>query len=170
MFSAAPLPPPNPHRLHEGSEEAPSAPSSCYGCANVTACISRSAALNHLSACGGEAANSSRRGGSRHRIQRGSREMNAETYCDGRSRTRDEPFRQPGLVVGWTNGYPRASEADQRKDLVGPSWHPVSWLRRADRSSISSFHLAVFCGIVEPNWRSGTFASGGLARITLLEA
>src|SRR2546430_1653031 len=24
----------------------------------------------------------------------------------------------------------------------GPSWHPVSWLRRADRSSISSFHLA----------------------------
>jgi len=24
----------------------------------------------------------------------------------------------------------------------GPNWHPVSWLRRADRSSISSFHLA----------------------------
>src|SRR6266536_1130470 len=23
-----------------------------------------------------------------------------------------------------------------------PNWHPVSWLRRADRSSISSFHLA----------------------------
>ena len=24
----------------------------------------------------------------------------------------------------------------------GPKWHPVSWLRRADRLSISSFHLA----------------------------
>src|SRR6266545_4382144 len=33
-------------------------------------------------------------------------------------------------------------QADYRKDLEGPSWHPVSWLRRADRSSISSFHLA----------------------------
>jgi len=33
-------------------------------------------------------------------------------------------------------------QADQRKDLIGPFWHPVSWLRRADRSSISSFHLA----------------------------
>ena len=28
------------------------------------------------------------------------------------------------------------------KALDGPFWHPVSWLRRADRSSISSFHLA----------------------------
>ena len=27
-----------------------------------------------------------------------------------------------------------------------PSWHPVSWLRRADRSSISSFHLAELGG------------------------
>jgi hypothetical protein len=165
MFSAAPLPPPNPHRLHEGSEEAPSAPSSCYGCANVTACISRSAALNHLSACGGEAANSSRRGGSRHRIQRGSREMNAETYCDGRSRTRDEPFRQPGLVVGWTNGYPRASEADQRKDLVGPSWHPVSWFAPGRPfvhlfipSRKSSAGLLNQTGVLEPlrrvDWRA----------------
>src|SRR5690349_21897799 len=47
-----------------------------------------------------------------------------------------EPFA-PGH-----HGYPRASETRYRKDLVGPSWHPVSWLRRADRSSISSFHLA----------------------------
>jgi len=28
------------------------------------------------------------------------------------------------------------------KTSSGSSWHPVSWLRRADRSSISSFHLA----------------------------
>jgi hypothetical protein len=28
------------------------------------------------------------------------------------------------------------------EDLEGPLWHPVSWLRQADRSSISSFHLA----------------------------
>jgi hypothetical protein len=40
------------------------------------------------------------------------------------------------------HGYPRASKACYRKDLEGPNWHPVSWLRRADRSSISSFHLA----------------------------
>ena len=40
------------------------------------------------------------------------------------------------------HGYPRASEADKRHDLEGPFWHPVSWLRRADRSSIFSFHLA----------------------------
>src|SRR6516162_6034429 len=33
-------------------------------------------------------------------------------------------------------------QADYRQDLSGPFWHPVSWLRRADRSSISSFHLA----------------------------
>ena len=33
-------------------------------------------------------------------------------------------------------------QADYRQDLEGPFWHPVSWLRRADRSSISSFHLA----------------------------
>ena len=31
---------------------------------------------------------------------------------------------------------------DPRLLLDGSSWHPVSWLRRADRSSISSFHLA----------------------------
>src|SRR6266702_3093075 len=37
-------------------------------------------------------------------------------------------------------------QADYRKDLEGPSWHPVSWLRRADRSSISSFHLADSAG------------------------
>jgi hypothetical protein len=30
----------------------------------------------------------------------------------------------------------------RRKDLEGPLWHPVCWLRRADRLSISSFHLA----------------------------
>src|SRR5262249_60272145 len=30
--------------------------------------------------------------------------------------------------------------------LEGPFWHPVSWLRRADRSSISSFHLADSAG------------------------
>jgi hypothetical protein len=30
----------------------------------------------------------------------------------------------------------------RRKDLEGPLWHPVWWLRRADRLSISSFHLA----------------------------
>ena len=30
----------------------------------------------------------------------------------------------------------------------GPKWHPVSWLRRADRSSISSFHLANLGGEV----------------------
>src|SRR6266498_3182125 len=42
-------------------------------------------------------------------------------------------------------------QADYRKDLEGPSWHPVSWLRRADRSSISSFHLADLGGeAVEP--------------------
>src|SRR5215831_7275234 len=40
------------------------------------------------------------------------------------------------------HGYPRASEADYRQDLEGPFWHPVCWLRRADRSSIFSFHLA----------------------------
>src|SRR5215831_8931848 len=28
------------------------------------------------------------------------------------------------------------------KTSTGPRWHPVSRLRRADRSSISSFHLA----------------------------
>jgi len=28
------------------------------------------------------------------------------------------------------------------KTSTGPFWHPVSRLRRADRSSISSFHLA----------------------------
>ncbi len=33
-------------------------------------------------------------------------------------------------------------QTDYRKGLEGPNWHPVSWLRRADRSSISSFHLA----------------------------
>src|SRR6266567_1470779 len=31
-------------------------------------------------------------------------------------------------------------------DGTGPNWHPVSWLRRADRSSISSFHLADSAG------------------------
>src|SRR5215813_5295807 len=40
------------------------------------------------------------------------------------------------------HGYPRASEAYYQKDHKGPLWHPVLWLRRADRSSISSFHLA----------------------------
>ena len=40
------------------------------------------------------------------------------------------------------HGYPRASETRYRQDLEGPLWHPVSWLHRADRSSISSFHLA----------------------------
>src|SRR5580693_5155842 len=34
----------------------------------------------------------------------------------------------------------------KEKDLEGPSWHPVSWLRRADRSSTSSFHLADSAG------------------------
>ena len=33
-------------------------------------------------------------------------------------------------------------QTDYRKGLEGPNWHPVSWLRRADRSSISSFRLA----------------------------
>src|SRR6266545_8277759 len=37
-------------------------------------------------------------------------------------------------------------QADYWKDLEGPNWHPVSWLRRADRSSISSFHLADLAG------------------------
>src|SRR4029077_16669487 len=45
------------------------------------------------------------------------------------------------------HGYPRASETRQAKDLEEPSWHPVSWLRRAGRSSISSFHLADLGGI-----------------------
>jgi hypothetical protein len=40
------------------------------------------------------------------------------------------------------DGYPRASKAVYRNDLSGPKWHPVLWLRRADRSSISSIHLA----------------------------
>jgi hypothetical protein len=39
-------------------------------------------------------------------------------------------------------------QADYRQDLGGPFWHPVSWLRRADRSSISSFHLADLGGEV----------------------
>src|SRR5262245_57038890 len=43
-------------------------------------------------------------------------------------------------------GYPRASGTRYRTDLEGPLWHPVSWLRRADRSSISSFHLADSAG------------------------
>jgi len=37
------------------------------------------------------------------------------------------------------------------KTSTGPFWHPVSRLRRADRSSISSFHLADLGGeAVEP--------------------
>ena len=37
------------------------------------------------------------------------------------------------------------------KTSKGPSWHPVLRLRRADRSSISSFHLADLGGeAVEP--------------------
>src|SRR5215471_6356519 len=39
------------------------------------------------------------------------------------------------------HGYPRASRLTTGKTSMGPCWHPVSWLRRADRSSISSFHL-----------------------------
>jgi hypothetical protein len=46
------------------------------------------------------------------------------------------------------HGYPRASETRYRKDLEGPLWHPVFWLRRADRSSISSIHLADLGGNV----------------------
>jgi hypothetical protein len=34
---------------------------------------------------------------------------------------------------------PRASKTRYRKDLCGPSWQPVLWLRREDRSSISFF-------------------------------
>ena len=41
-----------------------------------------------------------------------------------------------------------ASKADERNDLGGPLWHPVWWLRRADRSSISSIHLADLGGKV----------------------
>jgi len=49
------------------------------------------------------------------------------------------------------DGYPRASDTAQEKDLEGPSWHPVSRLRWADRSSISSFHLADLDGeAIEP--------------------
>jgi hypothetical protein len=58
--------PPDPQRSSAGPRRAPSAPSSCYGCANVSACISRASALNHLSACRGEAASSSRRASQRH--------------------------------------------------------------------------------------------------------
>ena len=39
----------------------------------------------------------------------------------------------------------------KRKTSKGPNWHPVSRLRRAVRSSISSFHLADLGGeAVEP--------------------
>src|SRR5262249_60734252 len=77
------------------------------------------------------------------------------------------PYVRPGRAV--QDGFPRATDvraasmyqvsswsifcsgpswvsariqADYRQDLEGPFWHPVSWLRWADRSSISSFHLA----------------------------
>jgi hypothetical protein len=52
---------PDHERSSAGPRRASPAPSACYGCANASACISRSAAPNHLSACRGEAASSSRR-------------------------------------------------------------------------------------------------------------
>src|SRR5262249_16327865 len=45
------------------------------------------------------------------------------------------------IFSGPSWGSPRIP-AGWRQDLEGPFWHPVSWLRRADRPSISSFHLA----------------------------
>src|SRR5262245_66478424 len=59
-----------------------------------------------------------------------------------------------------------------RTDLEGPLWHPVSWLRRADRSSISSFHLADSAGkLFELSYSSlRTLASAEPHRVTLHEA
>jgi hypothetical protein len=39
-------------------------------------------------------------------------------------------------------GYPRAARLTYGEGLKGPRRYPVSWLRRADRSTIFSFPLA----------------------------
>jgi hypothetical protein len=88
-----------PQRPHYGSVGAAglSIPSTCYACANVSVCVSRSAALNHLSACRDKAASSSRRDAPRraHKMQAGSivsvrwrcprqrRTLPKSAFCDG---------------------------------------------------------------------------------------